>query len=440
MDTVTLCAYGVSGIFKALRACRVPPMATIKSPQIDGDAHGFTYAVLASLWMRRKGAPPWEEIYAAWERRSAPAVQPDPTLYGYFHPDDRFELLSDNRAAFVERERLLTNAQRSVDIATYYIQADETGWNTARQLALCAARGIRVRIIADHAETGTKSFENRRVTELRAFLRREGIDYRLFRNSARPYDANHRKLLIVDGTTLVTGGRNYADHYAGTKWRDIDLILSGPSVAALQPLFEKTFAMEEGGYDNVGEASKLFQPTSPEQITDNAAFIFLLQCIATARRTLDIENAYYINHPVLQRRLAAACARGVRVRIFTNSADSNDLFFSNYRIYSGFPELLKDGVEIYLRSGEARTLHCKYFVADNEWVGFGSSNLNYYSPRFCLEAGLHVRSQELASKLTAWFEGGISEAQPLVDSAAANAILEKQGAGRIYDRLFPDLQ
>ena len=50
------------------------------------------------------------------------------------------------------------------------------------------------------------------------------------------------------------------------------------------------------------------------------------------------------------------------------------------------------------------------------------------------------RSRELGAKLTAWFESGISEAQPLVDSAAANAILEKQGAGRIYDRLFPDLQ
>jgi cardiolipin synthase A/B len=440
MDTVTLCAYGVSGVFKALRACRVPPMASMKSPQIDGDAYGFTYDAFAALWLRRKGALPWEQIYAGWERQSAPAAQPDPALYGHFHPGDRFELLSENRAAFVERERLLTNAQRSVDIATYYIEADETGWNTARQLAQCAARGVRVRIIADYTATGIKNFENPRGTELRTFLKRSGIDYRLFRHPARPYDASHRKLLIVDRTTLVTGGRNYADHYFGGKWRDIDLMLTGPSVAALQPLFEKTFAMEESGYDNAGEVPKLFQPTSPVRVTDNAGFIFLLQCIATARRTLDIENAYYINHPVLRRRLAAACARGVRVRIFTNSADSNDIFFINYRIYSGFPGLLKDGVEIYLRRGQGRSLHCKYFVADNEWVGFGSSNLNFYSPRFCLEAGLHVRSQELASKLTAWFEDGISEAQPMTDPAAAGAILEKQGAGKIYDRLFPDLQ
>src|SRR5258706_364040 len=118
--------------------------------------------------------------------------------------------MSTERLAFVQRERLLTNAKRSVDIATYYIQADETGWKTAHQLAQCVARGVRVRIVADHAVTSMKTFENPRMKEMSAFLRRSGIDHKLFHNPARPYDANHRKLLIVDREILVTGGRNYA--------------------------------------------------------------------------------------------------------------------------------------------------------------------------------------------------------------------------------------
>ena len=440
MDRVTLCAHGVRGLFGALRAAGIQPMAGMESSDLAGNAHGFSYAVLASFWLSRKGAPSWEQIYEAWEHQSVPADEPDPALYGQFHSDDRFDLLTDNRNAFLERERLLTNAQHSVDIATYYIQADETGWKTARQLAECVARGVRVRIVADHAVTSTKTFENSGMRELSDFLLRSGIEYRLFHNPARPYDANHRKLLIVDHETLVTGGRNYADHYAGDKWRDIDLVLTGPSVGGLQPLYEKTFTTDEAGSITATNVPKLFQPTTPEQITGNAGFLFLLQCISSARCTLDIENAYYINHPVLHRRLAAACARGVRVRIFTNSAESNDLFFSNYRIYSGFPDLLKAGVQIYLRAGQGRTLHCKYFVADEEWTGFGSSNLDYYSPRFCREAGVHVRSKELASKLTTWFETGIHEAQRLVDSSAAYAVLKKQTVGRIYDRYLTDLQ
>jgi hypothetical protein len=36
-----------------------------------------------------------------------------------------------------------------------------------------------------------------------------------------------------------------------------------------QELFEKIFAMDEGGYDNGGEVPKLFQPTSPVQQVRN---------------------------------------------------------------------------------------------------------------------------------------------------------------------------
>jgi phosphatidylserine/phosphatidylglycerophosphate/cardiolipin synthase-like enzyme len=217
-------------------------------------------------------------------------------------------------------------------------------------------------------------------------------------------------------------------------------VLTGPSVGAVMPLYEKTFTTTEAASVTAASVPNLFQPTTPEQITRNAAFLFLLQCVSVARRTIDIEMAYYINHTVLHRRLAAACARGVRVRLFTNSAESNDLDFATYRFYSGFPELLKAGVQIYLRTGRGRTLHCKYFVVDEEWTGFGSSNLDNYSPRFCLEAGLHVRSRGLASKLTTWFETGINEAQPLVDPAVACAVLKEHTTGRIFDRYFTDIQ
>jgi cardiolipin synthase len=440
MDNVAFGAHSIHVLLKVLRAVRIAPLAAIEPADLRGNAHGLSYAILASMWLRRTGAPSWKAVYEAWERQSSPGDEPDPSLYGQLHPDDRFELLTNNRAAFVEREHLLKNARYSVDIATYYIQADETGWKTAHQLAECAARGVRVRIIADHVVTASKTFQNPRMRELSRFLQQSGIDCRLFANPARPYDANHRKLLIVDGDTLVTGGRNYADHYSGDDWRDIELLLIGPSVRALLPLYEETFTTPQVGPVTPVNVPTLFQPTAPEEITRNAAFLFLLQCTNAAQRTLDIENAYYINHPVLHSRLAAACARGVRVRLFTNSAESNDLDFTNYRIYSGFPDLLKAGVQIYLRGGRGCTLHCKYFVADEEWTGFGSSNLDFYSPRFCREAGVHVRNRELATKLTAWFESGINQAQRLLDPAVAFTVIEGQTIGKIFDRHFTDFQ
>jgi PLD-like domain len=247
------------------------------------------------------------------------------------------------------------------------VSSGNSGWHTANRCP---------------SVTNGKTFENPRMRALSRFLRRSGIDSRLFANPARPYDANHRKLLIVDGVGLITGGRNYADHYSGDSWRDIELLRTGPSVRGLLPLYEETFAIGQAAPVTPPKVPGFFQSTTPEEITSNAAFIFLLQCAGAARHTLDIENAYYINHPVLHNRLAAACARGVRVRLLTNSAESNDLDFANYRIYSGFPDLLTAGVEIYLRGGRGRTLHCKYLWPMRSGLGSAAATSITTHPAF----------------------------------------------------------
>jgi cardiolipin synthase len=432
----TLCV-AMSG----LRVLRVPPVSSMTRRDVRSNASGLSYAILATRWQKRLRQPEWESVYAEWERLlpSPPAI--DPLHCGVFDARDRFELLTSNAEAFAARYRLFDSAQRSLDITTYYIQADATGKDTVRRLVQCARRGVRVRMLVDGIATARKAYEDPEVTALANELRGAGVDYRVFHDPRRPFDASHRKLLIVDETTLITGGRNFADHYSGTEWRDIDLMLTGPSVRPAQEIVERTFAEGDGYGVNGGPAgSGIFQTTTPAGIGKNASFVYLLQCAATCRETLDIENAYYINHPILFRELVKARKRGVRVRILTNSAESNDLDFTNYRIYSGFPELLEAGIELHVRTGKGRTLHCKYFVSDGEWVGFGSSNLDYYSPRFCGEAGIHVRSTELAGLLSRWFDEGLQDAERTVNRSSVDALLQKQTVGRVFDSWFQDIQ
>jgi len=417
----------------ACRAARIEPAASMSDADLAGNAHGIAYAILATRWQQKIETPSWASVYQQWQSRLSASEAT--SLYGCFDPSDRLELLTDNAAAFEKRHELYQAAKQSIDISTFYIQADEVGWRTARALAGCARRGVRVRIVADRCITEQKIFGNPQVLDMIRFLRDAGVDYRLFKDSGRPYDICHRKLLIVDGTTLIIGGRNYANHYAGTEWRDIDLLLTGPSVTCLQPVYEEAFANFPNTYEG-----NLFQASTPAGIASNASFIYLLECIRSCRKTLDIENAYYFNHPLIHHELAAACRRGVRIRLFTNSAQSNDLDFMNYRLYAGFPDLIDAGVLLYLRRGKGRTLHCKYFVADEEWVGFGSSNLDFFSPRFCLEIGIQVRDCHLAKVLTAWFEQGIAEAEPMTDRSAAERVMARQTVSKIFDRWFPDIQ
>ena len=437
MDTLYLLAHALRLLLAAGRTMRIEPVASMSDADMAGNAHGISYAILATRWQQKSGGLSWSSVYEQWQSRLSAAKIP--SLYGSFDPADRLELLTDNAAAFEKRHSLYQAAKQSIDISTFYIQADEVGWRTARALADCARRGVRVRIIADRCITAQKVFGNPEVLDVIRFLRDAGVDYRLFKDPNRRYDACHRKLLIVDGTALITGGRNYANHYAGSEWRDIDLLLTGPSAARAQLVYEETFTSVPNMHDDNAQGN-IFQPTAPAGIASNANFIYLLDCIRACRKTLDIENAYYFNHPMIHHELAAACSRGVRVRLFTNSAESNDLDFMNYRLYAGFPDLIDIGVSLYLRRGKGRTLHCKYFVSDGEWIGFGSSNLDFFSPRFCLELGIQVRDSHLAELLTAWFEQGIAEAEFLNDRTIAESVIAKQTIGRIFDRWLPDIQ
>jgi len=418
-----------------LRMIRVPPASSMSARDIRSNADGLSYAIRATRWQKRLALPDWSSIYVKWDSKLPDPPQIDSTLYGEFDGQDRFELLTNNAESFAVRYRLFDSVRRSIDLATYYIQADQTGRETARRLMECARRGVRVRVLVDGIATARKAFENPQVSVIADDLRAAGVDFRVYHDSERPFDASHRKFLIVDGETLITGGRNYADHYSGTEWRDIDLLLTGPSVRQAQAMAELTLAQQPDE-----SAAGVFQTTTPGAITSNASFLYLLECVRAAKQSLDIENAYYINHPILHRELCKARSRGVRIRILTNSAESNDLDFTNYRIYSGFAELLQAGIEVYLRNGKARTLHCKYFLADREWVGFGSSNLDFYSPRFCREAGIHVRSAGFAKLLAAWFEEGLRDASKIADRSTIEEVLQRQTIGRIFDSRFHDIQ
>src|SRR5215471_10429135 len=157
-----------------------------------------------------------------------------------------------------------------------------------------------------------------------------------------------------------------------------------------------------------------------------------------AEHTVDLELAYLVGPGLLTALLVRAARRGVRVRVLTNSAESNDLPYTNYALYAAVHVLLEGGVEVYARRGRGRTLHSKYLVVDDRWVSFGSHNLDYYSSRFCCETNLQVDASGLAQQLVMCFEGGLGDAQALRLREEVIPFLRRAQAQRAFDRLFRD--
>ncbi|MBL8680636.1 MAG: phosphatidylserine/phosphatidylglycerophosphate/cardiolipin synthase family protein [Myxococcales bacterium] len=438
--SIELLARGVAAALRGVRASGLREAAGLSDRDLRGSAHLLACAAHLRAWQARQRELDWDSLSARWSERASSSREP--TLCGRFDRRDQVALVEDNARAFELREAWCSDARRSIDLATYYVQGDRTGKSLAECLVASARLGRRVRFVVDAYATQKKQFEGCDPESVMALLAREGVELRRWRDAARPYDANHRKLLSIDGERLLIGGRNVADHYAEGSWRDIELAVTGPSARAAQPVFDATFA---GGERSTAVArldpGALVYATTPARIESHAYWIYLLECIRASRSSVCIENAYLFAHRALIDAVRSAVERGVRVRLLSNSAETNDLSYANYRLYSGYRALVEAGAELYVREGAGRTLHCKYFVVDGRWVAIGSSNLDYYSPRFCTECNVHAEDERLAAECGAWFERGLADASRLDDLSAIDAtIADNARVSAWIDRWLKDTQ
>ncbi|SCK61024.1 PLD-like domain-containing protein [Variovorax sp. HW608] len=154
----------------------------------------------------------------------------------------------------------------------------------------------------------------------------------------------------------------------------------------------------------------------------------LLQLIGLARQDLLIISPYFVPGPDMKQAFAAALARGVRIRVLTNSLASNDAPVAHVGYARHRDELLQMGVELHeLRSeqaglgsafgssgdsagGESRSmLHSKVLVMDGQWVVVGSMNLDQRSQLQNTEIAILVRSSELSRIATDKIEVALRE-------------------------------
>ena len=141
----------------------------------------------------------------------------------------------------------------------------------------------------------------------------------------------------------------------------------------------------------------------------------LLQLIGLAQRDLLIISPYFVPGADMMQAFSSARARGVRVRVLTNSLASNDAPIAHVGYARHREALLKLGIELYeMRSeqagigsalgssgasvtGESRAmLHSKVLVLDGRLLVVGSMNLDLRSQLQNTEVAVLVGSRRLA--------------------------------------------
>lgn len=164
----------------------------------------------------------------------------------------------------------------------------------------------------------------------------------------------------------------------------------------------------------------------------------LLQLMAQARRDLLIISPYFVPGPDMEAAFAAARARGVRVRVLTNSLASNDAPIAHAGYARHRPQLLAMGVELYemhselpgvlrgalgvsgsmgnhsagvvgSQGGSRAMLHSKLLIVDGRLLVVGSMNLDMRSQRQNTEVALLIRSTELSRRATTQIDAALKE-------------------------------
>jgi putative cardiolipin synthase len=289
----------------------------------------------------------------------------------------------------------------------------------------------------------------------------------------------HNKSFTADNHVTVVGGRNIGDEYfgvgSGVVFADLDVMAVGPAVGEVSKEFDlywnsasaypaaglldapspqgaaqlqARFAAARADPQAVAylEAMRTtpvvrdllahtlsFEWTRAQLVHDDPAktldtekrvdlllFPDLVRAIGRPQKSLDLVSPYFVPGEEGTAALVAVAARGVTVRILTNSLAASDVS----AVHAGYAKrreaLLRAGVRLYelkptagqelpdsrtgMGSSSSSGLHAKTFAVDRERIFVGSFNFDPRSALLNTEMGLVVDSPVLARGLAEGFD------------------------------------
>jgi putative cardiolipin synthase len=390
-----------------------------------------------------------------------------------------FRLMAAGDVAYSARLVLANSAKRSLDLQYYWVAADAPTRTLFAALRRAAGRGVRIRLLLDdlaavHHDAGLARFSRLPNVQVRVFNpfvegRANVLTRLLFsvRDLARVTRRMHNKLFIADNALAVVGGRNLTAEYfsddQNQNFADLDVLVGGGAVQRLSKVFDdywnSDLAYPIEALVTLPAPDANHRPSAAQGVTvgdmpvsrfdladlrlvraparvladkpdkaigaatpgdDTIVYRDVLSILRGAKQEVLIISPYFIPVDEVRALLRDLRARGVSVRVLTNSLASTDMppAFAAYARHR--PELLQMGVELYeLRPtpGQARgllksfkasktALHAKAVLVDRRIVFVGSMNLDPRSKLENTEDGLILFSPELGARMARIFARG----------------------------------
>jgi cardiolipin synthase len=325
---------------------------------------------------------------------------------------NRAEILNNGDEIFPAMTGAIRDARRTVDLESYIFKNDKAGGIVAAALIDAARRGVEVRVLVD--ATGSSHswavLDRMKEAGVKVYVFHPIRLWSLYKIGRR----THRKMLIVDGAVSFTGGFCIADNWLGDarnpkEWRDMMVRATGPVSAQMQAIFGEDWTYTTGEilagdkfYPRIAAAGEVQAQAIKVSRGDSSSLAEMLYFVAiqSARKSIHIQNAYFVPDAQIREALIQAARRGVDVRIMIpgRHIDMPLLRMASRRHYG---ELLQAGVRIleYNRT----MLHSKDAVIDGIFSTIGSINFDARSLLENNEESLAFYDRGFAARLEATF-------------------------------------
>lgn len=304
--------------------------------------------------------------------------------------------------AFAAMKRELKKAEDFIFFEYFIVEPGKMWDEILTILKEKAAAGVEVRVMYDDL-----GCVNRLAPSYPKELAKSGIKCVAF-NKLSPLSGiimnnrDHRKMLIIDGKVVFSGGINISDEYINLThplghWKDNGIKITGSAVWNFTVMFLTMWNACEKTDKNFTKYQRTFK--SPEMSKgyvipygespldhENAGQNIYLNIINQSNNYVYIFTPYLIIDNEMLNSLILAAKRGVDVRIVIPGVPDKKIVYALTESYA--EPLVKAGVKVYKYT--PGFVHSKVFASDDRVATVGTLNLDYRSLYLHFECGVYL--------------------------------------------------
>ena len=316
----------------------------------------------------------------------------------------KVEIITEGSRMFEVLLKDIQKAMHHIHIEFFIFKNDQTGKIVRDMLMKKASEGVEVRFIYDKVANWLvpKKFYNE--------MKKSGVkitslmDAKFVKLGEKLNYRNHRKVIVIDGTTAYIGGMNISNNYfINPSWRDTHLRVQGQGALGLQACFlTDWYSSGEPFLDNENyfPEAKSYTHNLMQIATGGPYNLYhnLLQAtiniIIGAKKYIYMQTPYFLPNESVFQALQMAALSGIDVRLMVSSKSDSSYVDPASRSY--YADLLEAGMKIYEMQG--KFIHAKTLVTDNMLSVIGSANLDFRSFETNFEINCYLYDPDIAKR------------------------------------------